>query len=148
MQTILRSGVVAGVIVDAWLLLLEVVVFHATTVGGFYQYVASAVLGMAAFSEGLGTVILGIAMHFAISIVFAAVYVFLAERIVGLRRPVPGGIAIGILAWVVMSFIVVPLSQAPKMPITALGLVIGFVSHVVFFGLPLAFTAKGAAARI
>jgi hypothetical protein len=75
-----------------------------------WQGVASGWLGKAAADGGLATMALGIATHFGIAICMAAVYALVAARVPLLyRRPVPCGIGYGLVLYVVMYRIVLPL---------------------------------------
>ncbi|HTH66018.1 MAG TPA: hypothetical protein VL563_15140 [Gemmatimonadales bacterium] len=52
------------------------------------------------------------------------------------RRPVRSAVLYGCLVFVVMNFVVVPLSAARVMRITVVNLVNGFVGHILAVGLP------------
>ncbi len=72
-------------------------------------------VGSSAFSGGVATAGLGVAIHFAIAGVFAAVYYAASLRVEALRtHAVPFGIAYGAVIWVLMDLVVLPLSAVPK----------------------------------
>jgi hypothetical protein len=74
------------------------------------QGVASGWFGTAAADGGGATPALGIATHFGIAICMAAVYALVAARVPLLyRRPVPCGVAYGVVLYAVMYRIVLPL---------------------------------------
>ena len=76
-----------------------------------FQFIASGALGKRAFQEGTYSVLFGIGVHTLISLVSAAMFAIAALRWNWLRRHVVlSGSALGILAFLVMSFIVLPLS--------------------------------------
>jgi hypothetical protein len=62
------AGVLGGILIDAFL-----VVANHTGIISVWQFVASALVGPAAFSSQ-SYAALGFAMHFAISIVWASIY--------------------------------------------------------------------------
>jgi hypothetical protein len=67
------------------------------------------------FFGGVATAGLGVAIHFAIAGVFAAVYYAASLRVEALRtHAVPFGIAYGAVIWVLMDLVVLPLSAVPK----------------------------------
>jgi hypothetical protein len=105
-----------------------------------FQFIASGALGRQAFEKGTYAVLFGIGVHTLISIVSAAVFAIGALRWSWLRRHVLlSGCACGILAFLVMSFIVLPLSaiglSLPKSPaLFATSLSI----HMFAFGVPIA----------
>ena len=79
-----------------------------------YQFVASGLLGQAAYAGGAATALLGLAMHFLVAFSAAAVFVLASERLPQLRRDAVGwGLAFGVGVFVVMSFVVIPLSRIP-----------------------------------
>lgn len=113
------------------------------------QSIASGLLGRAAYQGGARTAALGLLLHFVIAIGAATVY-YVASRQWSLlwRRPVPCGLAYGVVVYLVMNLIVLPLSQIgfrlPAWPTIALLVVI----HMICVGLPIALaTARRAQFR-
>jgi hypothetical protein len=112
------------------------------------QSVAAGLLGReAALSGGVATGILGLFLHFSIAIVMAAVYYAAATRMPLLvKRAVACGIAYGLALYVVMNFVVMPLSAIRAMgaggplyiPIT------GILVHMFLVGLPIALFTRRA----
>jgi hypothetical protein len=97
------------------------------------QYIASGALGQAAFAGGMATAMLGVAFHYAI-----ATTMVLACSLVGrrhrelLRHPVRYGLPYGLLLWVVMTYVVVPLSQAqPSAKPLPLAVATNFLMHLL-----------------
>jgi hypothetical protein len=83
---------------------------HGRSIMRVWQGVASGWLGKAAADGGLATMALGMATHFGIAICMAAVYARVAARVPLLhRRPLPCGIAYGLVLYAVMYRIVLPL---------------------------------------
>jgi len=83
---------------------------HGRSIMRVWQGVASGWLGKSASDGGLATMALGIATHFGIAICMAAVYALVAARVPLLyRRPVPCGVAYGLVLYAVMYRIVLPL---------------------------------------
>lgn len=113
---------------------------------GILQAISSSVMGLAAYEPANANVAvpLGMALHFFISFVFAAAYVFAADRFPVLKtRPVLCGLAYGVVAYLVMTYIVVPLSLANfGGPADAWRLAQSLFVHLVMFGLPIALAAS------
>ena len=80
------------------------------------RYIASGLLGRTGVaSGGPGILVLGLVLQWAMSILIAGIYAFASERSPALaRRWVPLGLAYGVVVYVVMTFVVQPLSAAPK----------------------------------
>jgi len=93
---------------------------------------------------GLGGALAGLATHFAIMAVMAAVYVLAADRLPILRQQaIAGGIAYGLATWAVMNLVVLPLRWPALFPATdpvAIG--IQLFCHVVLVGIPIALIAR------
>jgi hypothetical protein len=107
------------------------------------QGIASGALGRAAFGMGNGSAILGLFFHFFIA--FSATTVFLlASRQLPLgRHPFLYGTLFGVALYIVMNYIVLPLSKIglrPTPPIVPL--VNGLTALIVCIGIPLAFIAR------
>jgi uncharacterized membrane protein YagU involved in acid resistance len=110
------------------------------------QSIATSLLGDAAYQGGLGAAALGLALHFAVSFVFAGAYVFASFPAPVLRsRPVTFGLLYGVVAYVIMTFAVVPLSRATfgaDWPPPLVNLATSVFIHLVLFGLPIALAAS------
>jgi hypothetical protein len=110
-----------------------------------FQSIAAGLLGRAAFSGGLGTAMLGGALHYFIAFMVVAAYFVLSRYIVMLRqRPSLYGPLYGIGVYLFMNFVVLPLSNAGS-PSRALPVVFnGLLIHVFGVGLPSALFAARA----
>lgn len=77
--------------------------------------VARGWFGPSAMKAGNDVALIGVASHFGILVIAAAIYVALALRISVLRaQPLIAGLACGLGVYLVMHFVVVPLSAAPN----------------------------------
>jgi len=147
-RAILFGGLVVGV-----LDLLDAFIFFglrsgARPVGILHSIAAGAIGRDAARAGGAQTAALGVLLHFTIAFIITAVYV-VASRFLPLlrKRWVLCGLAFGVLAYCVMTFVVVPLSNAgpgritlslPVAPVLFNGLAI----HAFGVGLPAAYFAS------
>lgn len=93
-----------------------------------FQSVASGLLGKAAYKGGAST---------------AAVYVLASQRLKGLtRRPIVMGLAYGAATYVVMNYVVLPLSQVgPRGPFVLPSFINGLMAHLILVGLTIAMIA-------
>lgn len=82
-----------------------------------FQTIAVGVLGPASFDGGLSTAILGAVLHVFMATMFVVVYTLAARRRPALlARPVALGLAYGVMLYVVMNFVVMPLSRVGRSP--------------------------------
>jgi len=104
------------------------------------QSIASGLLGKAAFEGGLATAALGGFFQLLIPTVAAAAYFALTRLLPALRRhAVASGILFGIAVYVVMYWVVLPLSAIPFKPNrTPAAVVTGLLAHMFLVGLPIA----------
>lgn len=111
--------------------------------------VASGALGKAAFSGGFPVAAFGLALHFLLSFAWAGLFLVAARRMPVLtRKPLVSAIAFGIVVFVLMRCVLLPLSAFPlpvsfKLPGAALDL----LSHMFLFGMPIALAARRASSE-
>ncbi len=111
-----------------------------------WQYVASGLLGPDSYNHGYATVALGVAIHFLIAFVAAAVYYLISRSFSALiRHPVICGALYGIAVFFFMSRVVSPLSAVRRSPFSFTQMIIGIVIHIFFVGLPIALMARRSA---
>ena len=111
------------------------------------QSVATGLLGKASYDGGAGTAILGAFLHFFNALVIAAIFVG-ASRIwpVLARRATLFGPLYGIGVYLVMNYVVLPLSAFPPRtkPPAPVVWITGVLAHMFLIGLPIALAAKRA----
>jgi hypothetical protein len=105
------------------------------------QSVASGWMGNDAFASGVSGGIIGLLSHYGILLVAAAIYLVASRSIPILRsRAIACGALFGVLVYLFMNFVVLPLSAFPfDLSYPPLRLLEGFVSHAFLVGLPIAF---------
>jgi uncharacterized membrane protein YagU involved in acid resistance len=98
------------------------------------QAIAAGLLGDRSFAGGAQTAMLGLILQWAMSCVIAAIYVIPAQRWTILSRSwIASGVLFGLATFVVMNFVVVPLSAVGKVPtFTALTLTANLAAMVAF----------------
>lgn len=146
LQAILAGGLIGGALDIAYAILANL---SRAPPARVLQSIAAGLLGKGAFLGGAPTAALGLLLHFIIATVMAAVFVLAAVRLTELvRRPWLWGPLYGIGLYLVMNFIVRPLSaNPPKGPPPIAWISFGDVlSHMVFVGLVIALVARRAIA--
>ena len=106
--------------------------------------IASGLLGANAAQGGLATAALGLVLHFFIATVATAVYYQTSRRLETLiQQPIVCGALYGIVVYLFMNFVVVPLSAFPyKISFTPIAVLTGLIIHVLFVGLPIALVVR------
>jgi hypothetical protein len=106
-------------------------------------FVASGLIGKAAFHAGYLAIALGLALQLGMSMLIASLYVLIDRRVqIRPRGWVPRGIVAGLIIFVVMNFIVLPLSAAPHLAAPTALLVVENVLAMVLFGLIVAYFGR------
>jgi hypothetical protein len=107
------------------------------------QSIASGVLGRESLQMGLTSAALGAFCHFFISVCAAGIYYLASLRFSFLtRRAVISGAIFGVLMFLTMRFVVLPLSAIKPGPMKP-GNVIGeLCSHVFLFGMAIAYAVS------
>jgi hypothetical protein len=143
-------AILYGTLVVGTLDILDAFVFFGwrsgTTPVRILQSIASGWLGRAAFSGGAGAAALGAATHYFIAFGIVLTYFAVSRRVRLLtRHPIPCGVVYGLLVYLFMNRVVIPLSAIgtatwPALPVLANGLLI----HAFGVGLPSALFAARA----
>jgi hypothetical protein len=106
--------------------------------------IASGVLGRAAFEGGAGIALLGLALHYLILLVAAALYFAAQARRPALAlHPLRFGALYGLAVWAFMHGVVLPLSAIPfAMPYRPAGVALQLAIHVLLVGWPIALALR------
>lgn len=143
---ILVGGSIAGALDLAFA--ISFAVLRSGTAMRLLQTIASGLLGRAAFDGGAPVAVLGLVLHFAMTLLIAAIFYVAARRLPALVRHAPAaGVLYGIGVFLVMRLVVLPLSAFPY-PVTfaPLATSLDLCSHMFFVGLPIALATRAAAA--
>jgi uncharacterized membrane protein YagU involved in acid resistance len=108
--------------------------------------IASGLLGKSSFQGGVPAVTLGLMLQWLMSLIIAAIYVLAANRFSELKPHwIAGGLAYGVAIFVVMNYVVVPLSEIGRAPQFTAWTLAGNLLAMLGFGLLVAFFARGVA---
>lgn len=106
------------------------------------KFIASGVFGKEAFTGGSNMYIWGLLFHFIIAISFTVFFFWIYSIAPSFfKYRLLSGIVYGLFIWVVMQFIVLPLSNTPKMAFKPLNAILAAGILIVCIGIPLAFLA-------
>lgn len=141
LRAILVGGSIAGAL-DILFAISHAAIFGRTPVW-LLQTVATGLLGEGSYAGGWPAAALGLAGHLAMSYGWAALFVAVASRVPRLlERPVVSGLLFGLMVFLAMRLVVLPLSAFPY-PVSFKPQSAGpdLFSHLFFFGLPIALAA-------
>lgn len=108
------------------------------------QSVASGLLGADAYNGGTKTAVLGLALHFLIATIWTIIFYAASRKLRFLiERPEVWGLTYGVVVYVFMNFVVLPLSQLPQRGTPTLtSRAINLVIIMFCIGLPIALIVR------
>ena len=140
MRAILWATLVAGALDISAAIILRGTL-NGMAASRVLQSVASGVLGRDAFSGGPPIAALGLLAHFLIMAGIATVFYLASRKLPLLTNHWVGfGLVYGAIVYLMMSFVIVPLSAFPgKLVPSVAAFVEGIVVHMICVGLPIAY---------
>ena len=145
-DTVLYGGLVVGVLDGLFALIFYGLILGVQPMRVF-QSVAAGLLGRASYEGGTQTFLLGIILHFVVASCIAAVYYVasLNFRIL-IHHAIACGLLYGLIAYLGMNYIVIPLSAIGSRPSPPLRVFLpAFIAHALLVGLPIALIARRSA---
>jgi hypothetical protein len=146
-RRVLTAIVAGGLTAATCDFIAAMLIYHlpALTVG---HAVARGWFGKAAMQGGNDVAAIGIASHYAILLIAAAIFVLTSLRSPILRRRAwITGPLFGVCIYVVMHFVIVPLSAAKSSNPHGVQFVEEFLGHMFVIGLPIALWARAVLGR-
>ncbi|MGA7160239.1 MAG: DUF1440 domain-containing protein [Bacteroidota bacterium] len=134
--TILAAWLVTGTL-DITTALIYYPVKYNITETQLLQNIASGLLGEKAFDGGLWMAALGLAIHYCIALFWTIVY-FIGYPVITMlwRNRIVAGIAYGIVVWLAMNLVILPLSNVNRSPSDFIQSLIGAAILMICIGLP------------
>jgi hypothetical protein len=137
----LTAGLVAGVLDIGAAIVLTLA--RGGRVARMLQGIAFGLIGPPALQGGPATAALGLLLHFVIATGAAAVYYAASRRLpILVRQAVACGIAYGVVVYLVMNLVVLPLSAIGWRPFIFSGVAIMIPIHMFCVGLPIALVVR------
>ena len=141
-QAILAAALASGTL-DAAAASLQAAVTLKVKPQRVFQGVASGLLGPRALEPGANTAILGLALHFLIAFIISTIYVLAAQRLPFLLdHPLIAGGLYGVTVYLVMFYVVLPLSRRPRRPFNLKFALTQLVIHIVIIGWSIALSSR------
>ncbi|MEO8484537.1 MAG: hypothetical protein ABI634_20205 [Acidobacteriota bacterium] len=141
------KAIVIGTLIVGTLDALDAIIVFGlrsgVTPARIFRGIASGLLGSAAGSGGTPVALLGVILHYTVALGIVTTYVLASRALPALnRRPLLYGPLYGIAAYLVMNFVVIPMSAIGVFPtFNAFGTTNGVLIHMFGVGLPTALVA-------
>ncbi len=137
-KTILLTGLIVAII-DGLAAIVLTLAASGRSPAVVFQYIASGLIGQAAFSGGTTTVIVGVLCHFFIAMTWSATFFLLHPFVSSF---VPGKMAksilYGIIIWTMMNLVILPASLVQRGPFNLKKALTGSITLVLAAGVPIA----------
>jgi hypothetical protein len=131
----IAAGIAGGILIEAFLYVTAILPAHGT-LAGQWTWIASTVLGKAAFTMPSAWAI-GLLLHVLVAIGWAVGYAYLDATTPAIAaRPAISGVIYGIFVYVMMQIVLLG-DNAFHWP-TAVEFLDAVVAHAIFYGLPVA----------
>jgi uncharacterized membrane protein YagU involved in acid resistance len=107
------------------------------------QFIASGLFGKAAFSGGLPMAAAGLLIHFLLALGWSALFVlaYCQTRILSRNAAVSGN-AYGLLVWLAMNLVVLPITRAPRVSFSPKQTILSVLYVVFLVGLTISMVVK------
>jgi len=143
----LAAAILASTLIAGTLDICDALVFYGlrgTSPGLLLGVIASGLLGPAALANPMSGALIGLAIHYFITLTWSTLFVLAASRIRALKtHAVVSGILYGVVIYAVMNFVVLPhtreVGHPAFQPVILLNAVLALV---LFMGLPIAIVNK------
>jgi hypothetical protein len=118
-------------------------IFYRISPARLFQIIATGAFGKAALSGAMATVLWGVGFHYFIALSWTALFflVFPKFRLQNGNQFVIG-LCYGIVIWLVMNLVVLPLSNALRGPVNLKSVLIGMMMLMIMVGLPISIMAR------
>ncbi|ULQ55898.1 hypothetical protein KJS94_14705 [Flavihumibacter rivuli] len=116
-KLLVPSGLLVGTLDLIGAIIHRALVTHKNPVSSILTYIASGLFGSEARTGGSTMIAAGIIIHYSIAMTFTIFFFWiLSNTPFRFNNWVLNGIGIGGMIWLVMNYMVLPLSNIPKLP--------------------------------
>lgn len=141
-RTIISGGVAVGMLDGLFAIAYYGLILDVPTVR-IFQSVAAGLLGKDSFDGGTQTFLLGVVLHFVVASCIASVYYLASLKLpILIRQAVFCGLIYGMIAYLGMNYVVIPLSNAVPGKFSFQNFIVAFVAHAFLVGLPIALITR------
>lgn len=136
-KTIFLATLIAGTL-DISAAVIHYMIRSGKRPEGVFRFVASGVFGRAAFTGEPAMLVWGGVFHYLIAFLFSLLFFLLYPFVPAAKKyPVATGLLYGLMIWLIMNLVVVPLSNTPDIPFNLKQALIGMLILMGCIGLPI-----------
>ncbi len=141
-KSALLSGLIVGLL-DGIAACVNAYLASGVSPDRVFRFVASGFFGAKAYTGSASMILWGVIFHFIIAISWTVLFFVLYKRINFLSQHVfLSGMFYGLIVWLVMNLLIVPLSQIGPRPFVLKGSLIMISIHLFIIGVPVSYLAN------
>lgn len=142
LKTVLFGGLTVGILDGIFAL-----VFYGAYLGSsplrIFQSISAGLFGRESYEMGTFSFVSGIILHFLVaSLITAAYWLFSKKFKILLNYPIASGLIYGMAAYLVMTYVVIPLSKIGWGKFSLFIFTVNMIGHALLVGLPIALITK------
>ena len=152
--TILRATLIVGSLDLCLALGVQFMATGGMNLVRILHTIAAGLIGPVARDGGAATAALGVGLHYLIAGIWTTIFALLLSRLDVVRaitstllRQVVTGLAWGVVIWMGMHFVVLPLSRLHAMPRFTATTPVMIAGHALLIGIPIVLTLAAGARR-
>ena len=147
-ETIVYGGLIVGILDGIFALVFYGLILGANPLR-IFQSISAGLLGReTAYAGGVSTFLFGIVLHFVVATLISAVYYAASLKLRFLiEKAVVCGLLYGMAAYLVMNYVVIPLSRAGSGATPIMNFLVAIIGHALLVGLPIALIARWSATK-
>jgi hypothetical protein len=135
----LKSGLIIGCL-DASAASLQAYMVSGVSPDRVFAFVASGAFGQSAFEGGSIMALIGLFFHFIVAISWTFIFYAAYPKLTILQsNKFFVGMAYGIFIWLIMNFVVIPLSLIGLRPFNLVSASIQIIIHLFVIGVPISY---------
>jgi hypothetical protein len=135
----LKSGLIIGCL-DASAASLQAYIVSGVSPVRVFTFVASGAFGQRAYEGGSMMALIGLTFHFIVAISWTFIFYAIYPKLTALQsNKFFVGIAYGIFIWLLMNFVVIPLSLIGLRPFNLVSASIQIIIHLFVIGVPISY---------
>jgi hypothetical protein len=139
-RTIFIACLVAGIFDISYAIITWGPVFGKVTAGQLLRGIASTIMGKDALAGGTSIALIGLAMHFGISLAWTVIYFLIYPYIPFLsRNKWVSGMLYGVVVWALMGMVIVPLVTGRAWHYNTIPVLKNIAPMIILFGPAIAF---------
>jgi hypothetical protein len=139
LSSALKSGLIIGCL-DASAASFQAYIVNGVSPDRVFAFVASGAFGQSAYEGGSMMSLIGLAFHFVVAISWTFIFYAAYPKLTILQsNKFFAGMAYGILIWLTMNFVVIPLSLIGLRPFNLVSASIQIIIHLFVIGVPISY---------